>query len=100
MTSVCTIRTTTQLGHLTLSGGKDKVTKSNYHWRDNFFLWYLCTGADIAINAINKEEQGTLVSQLNGYHKLNQLQAKQLWRPAYYEKYNATQLGTNCIKRI
>jgi len=28
-----------------------------------------------------------LVSQLSDYHKLNQLQAKQLWQPAYYEKY-------------
>lgn len=61
--------------------GKD--AERNYHWRDSFFLWYLCIGEDIAIDAINKEEQELLVSQLSDYHKLNQLQAKQLWQPAY-----------------
>jgi len=61
---------------------RGKVGERNYHWRDNFFLWYLCIGEDIAIDAINKEEQELLVSQLSDCHKLNQLQAKQLWQPA------------------
>lgn len=55
-----------------------KVAKNNYHSRDNFFLWYLCIGEDIAIDATNKEEQELLVLRLSDYHILNQLQTKQL----------------------
>lgn len=58
------------------SGGN--VAKNNYHSRDNFSLWYLCIGGDIAIDAINKEEQEPLVWPLSDYHILNQLQARLL----------------------